>query len=264
MNSNEILNKYINLIDKGYCSDCNELNCIDNFPHSKITHAIRELQQENKKLKEKVKKLSQWDINKDTRNSRQRVANAKLLKENEELREKLDKYENPEDMTLMMMWCTEQVKDENKKLKEKYENAVADYETTMAEKNKLKKKLEVPETCNLKTLEDYKNYYEDTTREQILEDTYIEYCAYVNLAHRYSELKKQLENKYKKVGTLTSELLYEENTKLINQQKEFVNYLEDEIQKKRGKATTLTSFTRNVVQLKHCLQKYKSIIGDDK
>ena len=46
MNSNEILNKYIDLIDKGYCCDCNELNCIDNFPHSKITHAIKELQQE--------------------------------------------------------------------------------------------------------------------------------------------------------------------------------------------------------------------------
>lgn len=51
MNSNEILNKYTDLIDKGYCSDCNELNCIDNFPHAKIAHAIRELQQENKKLK---------------------------------------------------------------------------------------------------------------------------------------------------------------------------------------------------------------------
>ena len=52
INKEEILNKYINLIDKGYCSDCNELNCIDNFPHSKITHAIRELQQENKILRE--------------------------------------------------------------------------------------------------------------------------------------------------------------------------------------------------------------------
>lgn len=51
----------------------------------------------------------------------------------------------------------------------------------------LKKHLKVPKTYNLKTLEDYKSYYEDTTREQILEDTYIEYCAYVNLAHRYSE-----------------------------------------------------------------------------
>ena len=54
MNKEEILNKYINLIDKGYCSDCNELNCIDNFPHSKITHAIRELQQENKQLQKEL------------------------------------------------------------------------------------------------------------------------------------------------------------------------------------------------------------------
>ena len=50
MNKEEILNKYIDLIDKGYCCACNELNCIDNFPHAKIAHAIRELQQENKKI----------------------------------------------------------------------------------------------------------------------------------------------------------------------------------------------------------------------
>lgn len=54
MNKEEILNKYIDLIDKGYCSDCNELNFIDNFPHAKITHAIRELQQENKELKKQL------------------------------------------------------------------------------------------------------------------------------------------------------------------------------------------------------------------
>ena len=59
------------------------------------------------------------------------------------------------------------------------------------ENQKLKKHLKVPKACNLKTLEDYKSYYEDTTREQILEDTYIEYCAYVNLAHRYSKSKKR-------------------------------------------------------------------------
>ena len=56
MNKEEILNKYIDLIDKGYCCACNELNCIDNFPHAKITHAIRELQQENKKYKEAIDK----------------------------------------------------------------------------------------------------------------------------------------------------------------------------------------------------------------
>ena len=60
MNKEEILNKYINLIDKGYCSDCNELNCIDNFPHSKITHAIRELQQENQKYKEVIDKAIEY------------------------------------------------------------------------------------------------------------------------------------------------------------------------------------------------------------
>lgn len=60
MSEEEILNKYIDLIDKGYCSDCNELNCIDNFPRAKITHAIRKLQQENQELKkqlEEYKKL---------------------------------------------------------------------------------------------------------------------------------------------------------------------------------------------------------------
>ena len=57
MNKEEILNKYIDLIDKSYCCDCNELNCIDNFPHAKITHAIRELQQQNKQLQEKIEYL---------------------------------------------------------------------------------------------------------------------------------------------------------------------------------------------------------------
>ena len=44
-----------------------------------------------------------------------------LLKENQELKEKLDKYENPEDMTLFAMWCTEKVKDENLELKKQLE-----------------------------------------------------------------------------------------------------------------------------------------------
>ena len=63
MNKEEILNKYIDLIDKGYCSDCNELNRIDNFPHAKITNAIRELQKENKQLKDKLSKIETLIIN---------------------------------------------------------------------------------------------------------------------------------------------------------------------------------------------------------
>ena len=63
MNKEEILNKYIDLIDKGYCCACNELNCIDNFPHTTITHAIRELQQQCKKQKEVIDKAIEY-INK--------------------------------------------------------------------------------------------------------------------------------------------------------------------------------------------------------
>ncbi len=47
----KILDKYIELIKKGYCSDCNELNCIDNFPQEKIVQEIKQLQQENQQLK---------------------------------------------------------------------------------------------------------------------------------------------------------------------------------------------------------------------
>ena len=78
------------------------------------------------------------------------------------------------------------------------------------------------------------------------------------------ELKKQLENKYEKIGTLTSELLYEENTKLINQQKEFVNYLEDEINKWNYNYEYEVEEPTAEELANKILQKYKSIIGDDK
>ena len=75
---------------------------------------IEQLQQENKILKEnaehndKVVDKVNWE-------------NQLLKKENQELKEKLDKYENPEDMTLFAMWCTEKVKDENKQLKNNWD-----------------------------------------------------------------------------------------------------------------------------------------------
>ena len=149
------------------------------------------------------------------------------------------------------------------------------------ENQELKKHLEVPETCNLKTLEDYKSYYEDTTKEQMLEDTYIEYCAYVNLAHRYSGLKKQLEvsNELVAQGTLTEMKLrnevnrwrkeYQDTYKDVRieikeyktQQKEFIKYLEDEIERKRLNATCTTEYNDYVIPLRVVLQKYKEIIG---
>lgn len=58
----------------------------------KTAEAIMKLQEENKKLK-------QWDINKDTRNSRQRVEIKRLLRQNKELEEK-NEYFNKINMEL--------------------------------------------------------------------------------------------------------------------------------------------------------------------
>lgn len=98
------------------------------------------------------------------------------------------------------------------------------------------------------------------------------------------ELKMQLEKKYEKVGTLTGELLYEENTKLINQQKEFIEWLEDKLNicggfldtiksdleelpyvgRVSGKTYIATQIMKNETAKKcyeEILSKYKEIIG---
>lgn len=87
-----------------------------------------------------------------------------------------------------------------------------------------------------------------------LKEKYVDAVAdYEEQKFNVEELKKQLENKYSRTGTLTNEVLYEENTKLINQQKEFIEYLEDKI-KFSTKPTTC-------ILLKSILQNYKKIIG---
>ena len=56
----EILNKYIELIDKGYCDDCNELNCLGNFPHKDIAKNIKAILEENQELKNQQKEFIEW------------------------------------------------------------------------------------------------------------------------------------------------------------------------------------------------------------
>lgn len=101
---------------------------------------------------------------------------------------------------------------------------------------------------------------------------------YTNKLQRENrELKKQLEKKYEKVGTLTGELLYEENTRLINQQKEFIEWLEQKVKKYTPnlRVNELDEFGYRVAQyinaevyeippedvVKEVLSKYKEIIG---
>lgn len=89
------------------------------------------------------------------------------------------------------------------------------------------------------------------------------------LIEENQELKKQLEKKYEKVGTLTGELLYEENTKLINQQKKFIEYLEKEIKETETTIEMLCDtnscripYLQNKNRLlKEILLNYKEIVG---
>lgn len=78
---NEKLTEQLNLLrmyrDKG---------CLDTH-YKLLIDYIDDLELENKKLK-------QWDCNKDSRNSRQRVANAKLIKENQQLKEERESNVN--------------------------------------------------------------------------------------------------------------------------------------------------------------------------
>ena len=90
------------------------------------------------------------------------------------------------------------------------------------ENQKLKKQLEY-----LRSGEYYNQLrFENEMLQQVVDTNGVpsEVYDYIDCTHRNTELleenqelKKQVESKYEKVGTLTGELLYEENTKLINQ-----------------------------------------------
>lgn len=122
---------------------------------------------------------------------------------------------------------------ENQELKEKYVNAVTDYEKTMFEKEQLKKQLE------------------ENNKPQIFIDTQ-------NIEERYAE-------------GLYQDYLEEENKKHKTQQKEFINYLENEkdrlarecsqiYEDSLGKTRLVNEDIFNEVN--DILQKYKKIIGD--
>lgn len=98
---------------------------------------------------------------------------------------------------------------------------------------------------------------------EIPQNVHGKYVSYVDLVNEMYELKKQVEERTKMYQNAYDYSQKMEGKAIIleTQQKEFIKYLEDEIQRKRKKSTTLTSFKRNVVPLQHCLQKYKEIIG---
>ena len=134
---------------------------------------------------------------------------------------------------------TKKYAEESKELKQKYLNAVADYETTMAEKEQL-------------------NSLVNSCQEEI------------------RQLKKQLEENKDKINWYENFEINKTIDKLRikhnNQQKEFIKYLEDEIKRINPKNLYISElnlrlddikFTQYLIY-KEILQKYKELIGDDK
>ncbi len=195
MTSKERLEQYIKE-DKVYNDWLDEnTSYVSDFDRFCIQHCedIKCLLEENEKLK-------QWDNNKDSRNSRQRVANAKLLKENQKLRKKLDEYENPEDMTLMMMWCTEQAKDKIKELEKQLEDK-EDYinklQATKDKLNKWDKENAMQQNAFIKYLEDEIKIYENDI--QNFSKDYKVYFSLINDLRVSKATIEEILQKYKSI-----------------------------------------------------------------
>ncbi len=101
---------------------------IDQF--TKTHNESVEIQKENQELKsqpenkyEKVGALTNEILYEE---------NTKLVEENQKLKEQVKKYEDPEDLTLMFMYCTEKAKDKIKELERVIELCHLDAKETLA------------------------------------------------------------------------------------------------------------------------------------
>lgn len=140
---------------------------------------------------------------------------------------------------------------QNQELKEKYLNAVTDYETTMSERNQLKKQLKnmTDNYCNASKLK-----HERASK-------------IVEMNNQQKKLKEQLENSIK-VNIADHKYASECEDKVVTleaHQKEFTKWLEDEIHTIK---TTFSQINGNyglmnekLEALKEVLRKYKKIIG---
>ena len=144
-----------------------------------------------------------------------------------------DHYLIPKDVFIELFSEMENWKEESKELNKKYENAVADYETTMAEKEQL-------------------NSLVNSCQEEI------------------RQLKKQVET-YEIEGYKQNEELNKMSfdiRKYKIQQKEFIKYMNGIIEDLETEDVDDEEMKGYLIQkidtFKEVLSKYKEIIGDDK
>lgn len=73
-----------------------------------------------------------------------------LEQKNEELQERIKKYEDPEDLTLMFMYCDEKAKDKIKELKERINKAIEYIKNENLRIVDITK--DIPELCDIELL----------------------------------------------------------------------------------------------------------------
>ena len=155
---------------------------------------------------------------------------------------------------------------ENQELKKKYENAVADYETTMFEKEQLNS---LVNSCQEEIRLLKKQLHEASLTIQEMTERDIE-CP--SNCEKLRRLKKQLEDKtedYKRMKD-NFDSKVDVITEIDTQQKEFIKYLEEEIKTlEKDILETIDDMDKYMKEVKsliieEILQKYKEIIGDDK
>lgn len=131
---------------------------------------------------------------------------------------------------------------ENQDLKKKYENAVADYETTMFEKEQLKKQLEEVEF--IVGLRQKRNLIHKFDKEYDEED------------------KKKKPNRDYAGIMPDAEEVYRRYYGMKTQQQEFIKFLEDGIKS----SSTLDTINKQTAMYIYSttLRRYKEITGDDK
>ena len=176
--------------------------------------------------------------------------NQELLKENQELKLELSGYRQAILNNKEMLGLKEQ----NEKLKQKYLNAVSDYETTMAEKEQLNS---LVNSCQ-EEIRQLKKQLE-VSNELVAQGTLTE----MKLRNEVNRWRKEYQDTYKDVRIEIKEYK--------TQQKEFINYLEDEKDRLARECSNIyedsLGHTRLVNEdifneINDVLQKYREIIGE--
>lgn len=155
---------------------------------------------------------------------------SKELMSKEAFNELIDGFECVERLTEYgrrnIKYYVQKLQKENKQLKEKYLNAVVDYETTMSEKNELKKQLEEYQ----KDIKDL-----DNQNKRAFENMQLNQLKVCNIIKQQKEFIKWLEDSINKLV------------------KEYGNYVYEDYSEEKGKYDSYQEI----------LQKYEEIMNED-